>query len=194
VTEEWTQDGKLDETFWSFDYPVRAEDGSVIGAFSIVYYENPEKRPVKSRNLLLAVKVAAAENAPVPTESVHLYLDMAHNREEIYNEDDVHYMVTKDGKDEMVQGYKGDNAFDEAVTVNDDGSWQMEVEISRKVFAGFGIHTTFGPNVTYGFDLAIGAKEDPEQRVYYFGDPSIDKDTTGFGTIALEGPEAPEED
>jgi hypothetical protein len=194
VTEEWKQDGKLDEPFWDFKHEIK-KDGKTAGTFSLVYIEDPEKRnPSKTRDLLLAVKVDAAENSPVPPEAVHVYIDAAHNRELIYNEDDLHWYVEKSGKDEVPQGYKSDHALDEAVTVNDDGSWQMEVEISRKVFAGFGVHTTFGPNISYGFDVAIGSVEDPEQRAYWQGDPSIDEDTSGFGSIVLEGPEAAEEE
>jgi hypothetical protein len=88
--------------------------------------------------------------------------------------------------DEVIQGYKNARALDEAVTVGKDGSWVMEVEVSRKAFAGRGVHTKFGPNVTYGFELAVGSKDDPTKRIYYFSGPKAETDTSVFGSIVLE--------
>jgi hypothetical protein len=194
VIDQWKQDGKLDESFWSFDHVLRGADGKEIARFALAWYEDPaNRRPEKTRHLLLAVKVTGRSRKAMPLEAVHVYLDCRHNREIIYNEDDLHYVVRRLEKpkgdrpydEEIVQGYKHSRHFDEAVTVHADGTWLMEVEIGRGVFAGHGVHTTFGPNVTYGFDLAVGSADDPQQRVYWHGGPKADRDTSVFGSLVL---------
>ncbi len=195
VTQEWTQDGRLDEPFWKLDNVLTDDRGNEVARFDAVWYEGPDdRRRVKTRDLLLAIKVTGESSDALPLESVHLYLDCRHNREIIYNEDDLHYVAfpgeNREGErvvaDEVVQGYKSGRHFDQAGAFSDDGTWLMEVEISRKVFAGHGVHTTFGPNVTYGFDLAVGSRDDPGKRAYLFGGPEADKDTSVFGSLVLE--------
>jgi hypothetical protein len=42
-----------------------------------------------------------------------------------------------------------------------------------------------------GFDIVIGSVEDPQQRGYWFGDPPIEEDTSGFGSLIIEEKRAP---
>jgi hypothetical protein len=39
--------------------------------------------------------------------------------------------------------------------------------------------------LTYGFNVAVGSKKDPEKRFYWRGDASSDKDTSVFGSILV---------
>ncbi len=181
-------DGKLDEPFWDFQ-PIYDADGNAVAHLSVVYYQG-EKRPDKDRDFYIALRVAEPDKFPYPRESVHLYFDLAHNREVIYNEDDLHVVFPIENdrlRADVVQGYKHSHAFRRASGMtNDDGSWQMELELSSGFFAGFNVHTFLVPNTTYGFNIAIGSQDDPEQRVYWRGDAGVDKDTTGFGSLVIE--------
>ncbi len=196
VTDEVRRDGKLDEGFWSLDRVLRDAKGNEVGRFDVVWYEDPtDRRAYRTRKLVLAVTLAPDAASAIPNESVHLYIDTRHNRETIYNEDDLHYVFRRnDGPraprpfgGELVQGYKATRHFREGVRVAEDGGWTVEMEIRRGVFAGRGVHTTFGPDVTYGFDLAIGSADDPAKRVYFRGGPKADKDTTAFGSLVIAG-------
>jgi hypothetical protein len=195
VTEKWQQDGKLDEEFWKLNRVLKDAKGNEVARFDVVWFEDPEnRRPAKTRDLILAVRITGTSTDALPLESIHMYLDTRHNREIIYNEDDLHWVAyaatNRQGEkvvgDDVVQGYKGSNAFDQAGVVEDDRPVVMEVEVSRKVFAGHGVHTTFGPNNTYGFELAVGSREDPEKRAYLFSGPKADRDTSVFGNLVIE--------
>ncbi len=197
TTGKWTQDGKLDEPFWAFDHAVKDKAGREIARFALAWCEDPaNRRPERTRDLLLAVKVTAKPAEALPTEAVHVYLDCRHNREIIYNADDIHYVLRRLDKahrgrwygHDLVRGYKPMRNFDAAVTVHDDGTWQGEVRLERGLFSGHGVHTSFGPNVTYGFDLAVGSADDASKRAYWHSGPKADRDTSVFGTIVIEHP------
>jgi hypothetical protein len=195
VTEKWEQDGKMDESFWKLDNVIEDADGNEVARFDVVWFEDPEnRRPAKTRDLIVAVQLTGQSTDDLPLESIHIYLDNRHNREIIYNVDDLHWVAyaatNRDGEpvvgDDIVQGYKNDRGFDQAGQVEDGRPVVMEVEVSRKIFAGNGVHTTFGPNNTYGFDLAVGSRGDAEKRAYFFSGPKADKDTSVFGTLVIE--------
>jgi hypothetical protein len=100
-------------------------------------------------------------------------------------------VLTRDGKQEIVQGYRAMKRFDKAVKLNDDGTWQAEIEIHNRGFEQNDVFKEFGPHATYGFDIAIGSVEAPQQRGYWFGDPSIEEDTSGFGSLIIEEKQTP---
>jgi hypothetical protein len=197
VTAKAEGDGKFDESFWSLDRVIKDDKGRRVGRFDIVWLEEPDSsRPQRTWSLWLAVQIDPAGGAAVPAEALHLYFDLRHNREAIYNQDDLHYVMARNDdpdarrpySEEIVQGYKNPRAFREGVVIGKDGAWNVELEISRKLFAGYGVHTQFGPDVTYGFDLALGSATDPSKRVYLFGSEKSDTDTRVFGSLVIEGP------
>ncbi len=187
TTEDWSLDGEFSESFWDFSEEITTADGKPIATFAVHWYEtdDPNVPPKNRRFLLLGVKVAPADEVSVPNEWIHLYLDTMHNRELIYNEDDLHYAWSAGKSFYRPQGYKASGHFKFKPKVTEDGGWQMELGIRYKAFAGGGVHTQFGPDVSYGFDLAIGDRENAEQRAYWQGDPANDEDTSGFGSILL---------
>ncbi len=166
------------------EHILRDSAGNEVGRFAVAWYKDPKKP--KNSQLMVVARVKPDSTSPdIPNESVHVYIDMMHNRELIYNEDDVHVMTIPDSKSsraETVQGYK--RARSNRLK-NPDGSWVAVFIMSGKFFAGRGVHTHFGPNITYGFNLAMGSKEDPEKRVYWRGSSKSDKDTSDFGSIVI---------
>jgi len=140
--------------------------------------------------VVVAVKILEPEVDGIPMESAHFYIDANHNREVIYNEDDVHYMFKrgynhKSFRSEEVQGYRGTRLARGFTQTNDDGTWEVYFGLGSNVFRGTGTHTAPGPNVTYGFDVGIGNINDPEQRFYLRGNSGNDADTDNFGSLLM---------
>jgi hypothetical protein len=171
---------------FSFDNVITDAEGNEVARFALSTYLGPgsEKRPGRFDHLTLIVKVPPQREAEYPMESVHVYLDPIHNREVIYNEDDMHYMVRRDGRRELIQGYRPTRHFRSTSEVHEDGSWTAAITLSMANFMGYGVHAMEMP-VTYGFDLAVGSEDDPVKRCYWRGNPSSDTDTSVFGSILV---------
>ena len=146
-------------------------------------------RPVSSERI--AVRILKGSVNDIPMESLHIYVDPVHNRELIYNEDDIHVMLeveeepgSKYIRAEAIQAYQ---SRPRAVRyLNEDGSWSVITTVAaRNEFSAAGVHTKMGPNITYGFDLGVGSSDDPEKRFYWQGNAQNDTDTSHFGSILL---------
>jgi hypothetical protein len=159
-------------------------NGNEVARFHLSTYlgKGAMKKPGRFDHLTLIVKVAAAEANGIPLESVHIYMDPIHNREVIYNEDDMHYRVTRTGRRDLIQGYRPERHVRSAAEVHDDGSWAAAVTLSMGNFMGYGVHAMEMP-LTYGLNVAVGSQRDPERRFYWRGDASSDTDTSVFGSI-----------
>jgi len=161
------------------------ENGNKVGSFDITWIRDPKKYKNSQVQLVAWIEPPQA-GSTIPRESVHVYLDMMHNREIIYNTDDLHFMVElekdKEGRAEVVQGYKRCNYL---LDMHDDGSATIAFVFTGKMFAGRGVHTQLGPKITYGFNIAIGSAQDAAQRIYWAGDAAVDADTSGFGSILI---------
>ncbi len=160
--------------------------GNEVARFGLAWYQDPKK--AKNNQFMVVVWMKPdSTSAGIPNESVHVYIDMRHNRELIYNEDDLHIMITPDSRSsraQTVQGYKRVRK-PKASEELPDGGWVTAFFFTGKTFAGRGVHTQFGPNITYGFNLAVGSKDDPQKRVYWRGSAKSDKDTSDFGSIVI---------
>ncbi len=178
--------GEQDLSEYKFDNKILNADGEVVAEFAIGAYRGNEKfqkkHPGTYANLGILVKVYEDKGGDFPMESVHVYFDTNHTREVIYNEDDEHWMIPKGGRREQIAGYRPTRHF-MATTNEMEGGWIMGATQSKP--AGYGVHA-LGTPVTYGFNIAVGSKDDPTKRYYWKGDAASDKDTSVFGTILVE--------
>ncbi|MFP4381359.1 MAG: Ig domain-containing protein [Candidatus Sumerlaeia bacterium] len=175
-----------DLSAYKFDNKILNDAGEVVAEFAIGAYRGDErfrkKRPDTYAQLGILVKVYEDKGGDFPMESVHVYFDTNHTREVIYNEDDEHWMIPRGGRREQVAGYRPTRHF-MAVTEDMDGGWIMGATQSKP--SGYGVHALSTP-VTYGFNIAVGSKDDPTKRYYWKGDARSDKDTSVFGSILVE--------
>lgn len=175
-------DGRLKEPFWTMDQPVAIKvHGKPVkqATFSAVW-EEQERQKGKAQNLWLAVKVLDGPAGKSKKDGVHLYIDGRHNREVIYNSDDTHVFLPREGLPRSLRG-KPEWFFQPKVT-EIEGGYVMEICIGSTYFIGEGNPVDFGAKSVYGFDLAV---EEESGRKAWRGNEKIDEDTSVFGTIVL---------
>lgn len=169
----------------SFDHQIKDTEGNVVAEFALAAYPGDErfreKRPTKFQDLIIAARIKEENSMGYPMESIHIHMDTDHTREVIYNEDDEHWVIPKGGRRDLVQGYRPQRIL-RSRTEETEGGWIFAATHSMP--SGFGVHHIDTP-VTYGFNVAVGSKDDPEQRYYWRGDSSTVKDTSNFGSILI---------
>ncbi len=187
-----TENAAITETFWSFDQPVAVKmDGNPVKktAFSAVWEDADPKNAKKTpagRGLWLVVKVLDGSVGPSRKDGVHIYIDGRHNREIIYNADDMHFFIPRHQKPgawaPVVRGMRA-NWFTKAFVQEIAGGYCVKVFLSgSNYFSGEGNWLPFGPKGVYGFDVAVD--EDAGRQAWH-GNGKIDEDTSCFGSIVL---------
>ena len=188
-----TEDAAITEPFWNFDQSVAAKmDGQPIkkAAFSVVWEEeiDPKRanKPPAGRGLWLVVKVMDGPAGQSKKDGVHVYVDGRHNREVIYNADDMHFFIPRHQRQgawaPVVRGMRA-NWFTKAFVQEFAGGYCVKVFLSGShYFGGEGNWLPFGPKGVYGFDVAV---EEEAGRQVWRGNGKIDEDTSHFGSIVL---------
>ena len=178
-------DGKLEEPFWNLDQPIaRKVAGSptkkaVFGAFWVDPRGNGQ-----GESVCVAVKVTDGPAGKTPKDAVHLFLDGRHNREVIYNADDLHVVIPRTGRPDFVCSHTPWWFMQTAVAETDDG-YVVEIKIGTAYFQGKGIAVPFGKNAVYGFDLAVDEGDKEPSRQVWRGTEKNARDTSGFGSMVL---------
>ena len=177
-------DGKLDEPFWN---PSQAIAKKSAGAptkkatFDAVWGDGGKGR---ADSLCIAVKVVDGAAGKTPKDAVHVFLDGRHNREVIYNADDLHVIVRRNGKAEFVRSHTPWWFMQSAAVESGDG-YTAEIKLGSAYFLGKGIHIPFGRDAVYGFDLAVDeGDKDLSQQVWRGTDKNAE-DTSAFGSIVI---------
>ncbi len=171
-------DGKLQEPFWKLTEPIakavrgRPQKKASFGAFW------------DERALYVAVCVRDGATGQTPEDRVEVFIDGAHNRQMMYNADDTHFVVGRDGKAEFIR--TGDPWWfaRTAASETSDG-YIVEMRVGRAYFQGQGAHVLFGANAVYGFDLAVTEGDGELSGQVWRGTADNDDDTSGFGSIVL---------
>jgi len=178
-------DGKLTEPYWTVDQPITKKVAgtptkrATFGAFWL------EEGKGRGYSLYVAVKVIDGPAGKAPKDAVHLFLDGRHNREKIYNADDMHVVVPRSGRAQFARSHTPWWFTETAVAETPDG-YVMEARLGSANFQGKGIAVHFGAKAVYGFDIAVdeGDKDQVSQQVWR-GTANNAEDTSGFGSIVL---------
>ncbi len=174
-----------------FDHKITDPEGNAVAEFALVAFRGDErfreKRPEKFQDLLLVAKIKEENSMGYPMDSIHIHLDTNHTREVIYNEDDEHWVLPKGGRRNLLQGYRPERIL-RSTTEETDYGWIAVA--THGMPSGFGVHHISTP-VTYGFNVAVGSEDDPEQRYYWRGDATTVKDTSNFGSILIPDVQKP---
>jgi hypothetical protein len=180
-------DGRFDEPFWQeaewvpIDRPVIGSP-SATAQFAATWTVDNRGRP---RQLYVAVKVDTGGAPGGSADAVEVYWDTLNNKQVIYNVDDNHFRVKRDGGRQVVRGYTGQHHMKCAAAETEEG-WNAEFRLSAGAFMGRGVTYRFGAKGVYGFDLAITQGEaDSIGRIAWQGDGSNDDDTSAWGVIHL---------
>ena len=177
-------DGKLEEPFWNLDQPIaRKVAGSPakkagFGAFWV------DRGKGQGEAVYVAVKVTDGPAGKTPKDAVHLFLDGRHNREVIYNADDLHVAIPRKGRPDFVRSHTPWWFMETAVAETGDG-YVVEIKIGSAYFQGKGIAVPLGRNAVYGFDVAVDEGDKEVARQVWRGTEKNDEDTSGFGSIVL---------
>jgi hypothetical protein len=182
-----TLDGRFDEPYWSLDQKIAKRTAGApakTASFAAVWVPNNDWQ--KGGTVYLAVKVLDGPAGKTPKDAVHLFIDGCHNRELIYNQDDTHFVVRRDGKTTSVKGKP--NWFLKCAAAEIEGGYTLEIAVPRNYFIGAGNWLPMGPKAVYGFDLAVdeGDKELAQQT--WRGTADNADDTSRFGSIVLMAP------
>ena len=179
-------DGKLDEPFWApAEKIARKVKGSPTATATLSVVWTDKSSTSKSGCLYVAVKVLDGPAGKTPKDAVEVFIDALHNREVIYNADDMHFIVGRDGKSRSIKGKP--NWFLKTAAAEIEGGYIIEMAIPINYWHGEGSWVEFGPKAVYGFDIAVdeGAKE--LGRQVWRGTAKNEDDTSGFGSIVLTG-------
>jgi hypothetical protein len=177
-------DGRLDEPLWKLQQPIARQVAGVPTskvAFDMCWVCDDRGG---GRALYVAVKVTDGPQGRTPKDAVHLYLDGRHNRETMYNQDDMHVVIPREGKPDFLRSHTPWWFMNSNVAETDDG-YTVEVAIGSAYFQGKGITIPFGANAIYGFDVAVEEGDETVSRQTWQGDGKIDADTSSFGSIWL---------
>jgi hypothetical protein len=170
----------IDEKVWDLKQPVArrvAGNPTAKATFDVFY--------VVTGGLRVVVDVKYGPGGKSPKDAVHLYLDGRHNKETMYNQDDTHLVVPRQGKASLVRSHTA-WWWMRSKTVETDAGYRVEVALGRQFFIGEGITVPFGGKAVYGFDIAVEeGDEKAVSRQTWRGDSNIDEDTSSFGTIML---------
>lgn len=182
----------ITEPFWRFDQPVAIKiEGQPVkkAAFSAVWEDAEQKsgkKTIEGCGLWLAVKVMDGSAGPSKKDGVHIYIDGCHNREIIYNADDIHFFISrnhKPGKWATVICGMRPNWFTKAFVQEIEGGYCVKVFLSGGAyFGGVGNWLPFASKGVYGFDVAV---EEDAGRQAWCGNGKIDENTSCFGSIVL---------
>jgi hypothetical protein len=177
-------DGKLEEPFWNLDQPIaRKVAGSPAKKANFEAFW-VDRGKGQGEAVCVAVKVTDGPAGKTPKDAVHLFLDGRHNREVIYNADDLHVVIPRKGKPDFVRSHTPWWFMETAVAETGDG-YVVEIKIGAAYFQGKGIATAFGRNAVYGFDIAVDEGDKEVSRQVSRGTEKNDEDTSGFGSIVL---------
>jgi len=177
-------DGKLDEPLWSLDQPIArsvAGTPAAKAAFDAFWLDDGKGR---SEALYVAVRVSDGPGGKTPRDAVHLFLDGRHNREVVYNADDLHIVVPRRGRPEFVRAHTP-WWFTEIAVAEVPGGYVAEVRLGPANFQGKGIAVPFGARAVYGFDIAVDEGDGELSQQAWRGTARNAEDTSGFGTIVL---------
>jgi len=179
-------DGKPDEPFWDLDQPIAkkaAGSPTKKAGFGAFWVDDGKG---KGFALYVAVRVADGPAGKTPKDAVHVFLDGRHNREKIYNADDLHVVIPRAGKPDFVRSHTPWWFMETAVAETADG-YVVEMKLGPAYFLGKGIAIPFGAKSVYGFDIAVDEGDKEVSRQVWRGNEKNDEDTSGFGSIVLTG-------
>lgn len=178
-------DGKPDESCWDLSAPIAKKvQGSPTkkASFGAVW---AGRNKGAGEGLWLAVKVLDGPAGKTPKDAVHLFLDGRHNREVIYNADDMHVVIRRsNGKAEFLRTRTPWWFLQSAVAETGDG-YIVEIKIGNAFFQGKGIEVPFTAKAVYGFDVAVDEGSQELGQQVWRGTNRNAEDTSGFGSILL---------
>jgi hypothetical protein len=191
--QDITIDGKLEEPFWKLDQPIErkiAGSPTSKATFGAFWLDGGKGR---AEALYVGVKVVDGPGGRTPGDAVHLYLDARHNREVVYNADDMHVVVHRDGKVEFIRSHTPWWFLQAAVAQTADG-YTVEMKIGSAYFLGKGVAIPFGSKSVYGLDIAVDEGGKQTSRQTWRSAQKVDEDTSAFGSIVLiDAPAKPAE-
>jgi hypothetical protein len=177
-------DGKLEEPFWGLDQPVArqvAGNPAAKAEFDAFWLDDGKGR---GEALYVAVRVNDGPGGKTPRDAVHLFLDGRHNREVVYNADDMHIVIPRRGRPEFVRAHTP-WWFTEIAVAEVPGGYVVEARLGPANFQGKGIALPFGARAVYGFDIAVDEGDAELSQQVWRGTARNAEDTSGFGSIVL---------
>ncbi len=177
-------DGKLEEAFRSLDQPIArrvAGNPTAKAQFDAFWLDDGKGR---GEGLYIAVRVTDGPGGRTSRDAVHLFLDGRHNREVVYNADDLHVVIPRRGRPEFLRSHTP-WWFTEIAVAEVPGGYVAEVRLGPANFQGKGIAVPFGARAVYGFDIAVDEGDTELSQQVWRGTARNAEDTSGFGSIVL---------
>ena len=173
-----------DESYWKMKQEIKRKTGGrpqSTAAFNAFWVGSSKG---KGSSLCVIVKVTQGPGGKTARDAVHIYLDARHNKEKMYNADDMHVVISRAGGTNFKRSLTPPWFMGSKVIETKDGYYVI-ANIGKAFFQGKGISVPFGPGAVYGFDIAVVEGEKSTSRLTWRGDSDIDEDTSSFGSIWL---------
>lgn len=183
-----TDSGILAEPFWKLDQPIaQPAGGKPSSKATLALVWEKAAKPSKDGGaaaLWLAVRVQDGPAGKSAKDGVHIYIDRMHNREVIYNADDLHFFAPRNQEaGKWVKLVFGPNNWFSAGWAREiAGGYEVLVRLSSNYLRGQGQWLAFGPKSVYGFDVVV---DDATGRQAWRGNEKNDTDTSVFGSILI---------
>ncbi len=183
VKEGLRVDGKLDEPAWSSlryapEKSVEVEMDAEA-AFDVAWKEN--------RGFYIAISVkddvlVVNESEPWLGDSVEIYLDVANNRQQVYNSDDYRIVIDPEGH---MKVFGVDRRSFECAAARTAKGYDIEVYLGHGSYNHRGYYKV-RKNAVFGFDVALNdvdAADEEPARAFWHGDESNETDPGNFGIL-----------
>jgi hypothetical protein len=177
-------DGKLDEPTWKLTEKIERRVAGAAGktaTFALLWSE--KNKDGLRDNVYLAIKVLDGAAGKTPKDGVELFLDALHDRQVVYNADDTHFTIGRDGRSRSVRGKP--NWFLKVAAAEIEGGYVLEITIPTNYWVGEGSWVDFGAKAVYGLDIAVNEGDKQLGQQVWRGTARNAEDTSGFGSIVL---------
>jgi hypothetical protein len=184
-------DGFFDEPYWDFSQARSLEKvvaGSPTATVQWDIFWKKDKNNKKNVNLFIGAKIRDGALGKTPGDALHFFFDGNNNDEVIYNYDDSHFRITRDGNnggERLVAGYT--SFFMLQLGIREvEGGWDVEARFGSGALSGRGIVAAWPEWYVSGFDIAVEQGSGTEiHRAVWQGDEYNDTETDAYGAIVF---------
>ena len=190
-------DGDFDEPYWNFsqarqiEKPVKGDPTADV-LWDIFWMKDLNNK--KNVDLYIGAKVDVGEMGKTAGDALHFFFDGNNNDEIIYNYDDSHFRIKRNGDNggnRLVAGYTSFFSLQLAVRERDYG-YDIEARFSSGALTGRGIVAAWPEFYASGFDIAVDQGSDESEagsdhRKVWQGDEMNDTETDAYGAIVFAG-------
>lgn len=184
-------DGYFDEPYWDFSKArtiKKAVQGKPTATVKWDTFWHGDPKNPKRVYLFVGARIDVGDMGKTPGDALHFFFDGNNTDEVIYNYDDSHFRIQREGDNggrRLVAGYCPFFSLQLALRQRDYG-WDVEARFSKGALSGRGIVAAMPEHYVSGFDIAVEqGRQGQIARKVWQGDANNDTETDAYGTIVF---------